>query len=171
MLCIKCREAELETRRAELEGEIQGETFSVNCPALVCPKCGYKTIGAGQVQTFMQLLADRFRVKHGLLTSEEIKRMRKRKGWSQADLALKTEAGSASIKRWELGKIQDAAMDKLLRLFLDPEYARRHAREMGQIDPRTRRDEPGLPFSQGEDRKLSYKPIEPFYLKDFAAMC
>ena len=111
MLCIKCRKAELETRSAELEGEIQGETFSVNCPALVCPKCGYKTISAGQVQTFMRLLADQFREKHGLLTSEEIKRMRKEMGWTQADLAMKTGAGSASIKRWELGKIQDAAME------------------------------------------------------------
>ena len=84
---------------------------------------------------------------------------------------MKTGVGSASIKRWELGKIQDEAMDKLLRLFLDPEYARRHAREMDQINPGIEWDEPGLTFSQGEDRRLSYKPIQPFYLEDSAAKC
>ncbi len=172
MQCIKCRKAGLETRSAELEGEIQGETFSVNCPALVCPKCGYKTIGAGQIQTFMRLLADQFREKHGLLTSEEIKRMRSRKGWSQSELAMKTGAGSASIKRWELGKIQDAAMDRLLRLFLDPEYARRHAREMNETDRRLIWSQPHLQFSHGEDERSSYKSLAPFYyVPDSAEKC
>ena len=105
-------------------------------------------------------------------TSQEIKRMRKQMGWSQADLALKTGAGSASIKRWELGKIQDAAMDKLLRLFLDPEYARRHAKEMNETDRRLVWSQPYLQFSHGEDTRNTYKPLPPFYYNpDFEKTC
>ncbi len=131
MTCIHCRRAEIESNFTEIEGEVHGESYAIECQALVCPRCGYKTIGAAQTQEFMRLLADAYRIGHGLLTSVEIKSMRSALGWSQMELAERTGAGIASIKRWELGKIQDQAMDKLLRLFLDPNHAKQHAKAMG----------------------------------------
>lgn len=131
MICLNCRKAELETKIACVDGEVHGESYTVSCEALVCPRCGYTTIGAGQTQEFMRLIADAYRTGHGLLTGIEIRAMRSALGWSQMDLAARTGAGIASIKRWELGKIQDEAMDKLLRLFLDPNHAKQHAKAMG----------------------------------------
>lgn len=141
MICIQCRKAELETKVANVSGEIHGEHYTVACDALVCPQCSYTTIGAGQTQEFMRLLADAYRLAHGLLTSIEIRTKRSALGWSQTELAAQTGAGIASIKRWELGKIQDEAMDKLLRLFLDPNHAKKHAKTMGLAQRRLVRSE------------------------------
>lgn len=160
MRCINCRKSELVIQKAEMTGEVQGETFSVMCEALVCPNCGFKTVGAGQVQDFMKLLADEFRQKHFLMTGAEIKRRRKELNWSQQDLAEKTGVGLASIKRWEMGKIQDKAMDQLLRLFLDPEYIRKHLREM-EWARRVPVSASGFKFSSGEDSHIAYKPMTP----------
>jgi transcriptional regulator with XRE-family HTH domain len=82
-------------------------------------------------------MADAYRHHHGLLTSSEIKSLRTGLGWSQVELATRTGIGIASIKRWELGKIQDEAMDKLLRLYLDPIHAKEHAKEMGLAKKRS----------------------------------
>lgn len=65
MLCIECRNAELETKCSEVAGEVHGELFRVECTALVCPKCNYTTVGGDQIQEFMRILADAYRVKHG----------------------------------------------------------------------------------------------------------
>jgi len=173
MLCVECRNAELETKKAELEGAVHGEQFRVECAALVCPKCKYTTVGGDQIQEYMRILADAYRVKHRFLTGEEIKRMRKALGWSQNDLASRTGIGQASIKRWELGKIQDEAMDKLLRLYLDPDHARRHAKEMEQAQARiVVRTESGLKFSHLENRNQTYKPfLQNFGLIDAVSEC
>jgi hypothetical protein len=34
----------LETQRADLTGKTHGESFPIQSDALVCPKCGFKTI-------------------------------------------------------------------------------------------------------------------------------
>lgn len=164
MLCVRCRKGELEAKRAEVEGEVHGERFNVECAALVCPKCSYTTIGAEQVQEFMRVLANAYRVKHGFLTGEDIKRMRKALGWSQIDLATKAGIGPASIKRWELGKIQDEAMDNLLRLYLDPAHARRHAKEMEQAQGRIIMPTESVTYSHGENRNQTYRPIKQMYV-------
>jgi hypothetical protein len=39
-------------------------------------------------------------------------------------------AGVASVKRWELGQIQDRAMDELIRLKTDVEAARENLRSL-----------------------------------------
>jgi putative zinc finger/helix-turn-helix YgiT family protein len=143
----------------------------VECEALVCSNCGYTTVGAGQIQEFMRTLADAYRERHGMLTSKEIRRLRKALNWSQIDLARRTGVGEASIKRWELGKIQDAAMDKLLRLSLDPEFARKHASELEQMERRGLESKK-IPFSASEDRDQTYKPYAPIYFdSNFAPEC
>jgi len=50
MQCIQCRQAKLEEKPAEMAGEVQAESYSVRCEAMVCPNCGYKTIGGSQLR-------------------------------------------------------------------------------------------------------------------------
>lgn len=71
-----------------------------------------------------------FNRKHGLLTSEDLKQARKRLGFSQAQFASCLRAVITSVERWEAGLIQDQALDELIRLKTDPEYARRNVREI-----------------------------------------
>ena len=62
-----------------------------------------------------RLLADKYRAAHGLLTSEEIRERRERMGLSQQNFADYLKRGVASVKRWEMGKIQDPANDVHIR--------------------------------------------------------
>lgn len=60
-----------------------------------------------------------YRVKHGLLTSNEIIAIRDSYGLSQVDLAKLLGWGEATISRYESKAIQDEAYDTMLRLFKD----------------------------------------------------
>lgn len=60
-----------------------------------------------------------YRVKHGLLTSDEIVAIRENYGLSQVDLARLLGWGEATISRYESKSIQDEAYDTMLRLIKD----------------------------------------------------
>lgn len=113
--CIKCGKVELAPATITLEGEVRGETYSVRMRGRVCPDDGYKTIEGSDMPEFARLLSDKYRAAHGLLTSEEIRRRRKRLGMSQQQLANYLRVGVASVKRWEMGKIQDKRLDDEIR--------------------------------------------------------
>ena len=60
-----------------------------------------------------------YRIKHGLLTSDEIIELRENYGLSQVDLARLLGWGEATISRYESKAIQDEAYDTMLRLIKD----------------------------------------------------
>ena len=60
-----------------------------------------------------------YRIKHGLLTSDEIVAIRESYGLSQVDLARLLGWGEATISRYESNSIQDEAYDTMLRLIKD----------------------------------------------------
>lgn len=60
-----------------------------------------------------------YRIKHGLLTSDEIVAIRESYGLSQVDLARLLGWGEATISRYESKSIQDEAYDTMLRLIKD----------------------------------------------------
>ncbi|MCR5033004.1 MAG: DUF4065 domain-containing protein [Lachnospiraceae bacterium] len=60
-----------------------------------------------------------YRMKHGLLTSDEIVAIRESYGLSQVDLARLLGWGEATISRYESKAIQDEAYDNMLRLIKD----------------------------------------------------
>ena len=60
-----------------------------------------------------------YRIKHGLLTSDEIVALRESYGLSQVDLARLLGWGEATVSRYESKAIQDEAYDTMLRLVKD----------------------------------------------------
>ena len=112
--CIRCDEADLQSRPVELSGVVRGETYTVRMQGLECPKCGYKTIEGPDMPEYGRLLADKYREAHGLLTSEAIRARRKRLLMTQEEFAKLLGVGIASVKRWEMGKIQDARSNQLI---------------------------------------------------------
>lgn len=105
-------------RAVKKEMTFKGVDITVDAEAFVCPECGLE---AGTLQTggAMQLaIADAYRVKQGLLTSHEIKELRKSRNLTQHNLAEIMNIGIASIKRWETGTVQSASMDHALRMQL-----------------------------------------------------
>lgn len=130
MNCIQCRKANLSKKPGQIPGELRGERFTVTMEALVCPKCGYRTVDGPQMAEYMRLVADAYRSKHGLLTSEQIRARRRHLGMSQAAFAEYLGVGVASVKRWEMGKVQDRSSDKLIRLRADENEASRNLKRI-----------------------------------------
>lgn len=87
-----------------------------------------------------------YRVKKGLLTSEEIVDIRESYGLSQVDLAKLLGWGEATISRYESKAIQDEAYDTMLRLIKDNplqalEFLKKNAdkfSEVKRVEIRTR---------------------------------
>ena len=84
----------------------------------MCSECGLEA-GTLQSTGVLQLaIVDAYRAKQNLLTSGEIKSLRKSRHLSQRQLAELMKIGIVSIKRWETGTVQSASMDNALRLQL-----------------------------------------------------
>ncbi len=94
---------------------VKGVEVTYKPTHLLCPVCGIEADTPELAVKNQKSLADAYRKNVGLLTSSEIVEARKRRGWSQEDLAREARVGVASVKRWELGGIQSRANDDALR--------------------------------------------------------
>lgn len=125
-ICFECGKAKVQAKKTQVKGEVRGEALAVDCEAMVCLNCGAIDLTEKQSDAYNVAVTDAYKSKHGLLTSVELKASRKRVGMSQSEFAKYLRVGPASVKRWELGLIQDEAMDELIRLKTDPEAARKN---------------------------------------------
>src|SRR5204862_6635557 len=96
-----------------------GEETSVCTEAMVCNRCGFSAMTDVQSDAYTIASADAYRTKHRLLTTQELKQIRKRLGMTFHSFAKYLKVGVASPKRWEAGLVQDQAMDELIRLKSD----------------------------------------------------
>jgi len=71
---------------------------------------------------YMRKIADAYRRDHGLHTSDEIRAIRGK--LTQQRFADALGVGVASVKRWELGLVQDRGNDRLIREFQRQEGAK-----------------------------------------------
>jgi putative zinc finger/helix-turn-helix YgiT family protein len=113
--CIQCGQADLVPKIVQLDGQVRGEHYTVEMLGLECPRCGYQTIEGPTMPEYRRLLADRYRATYGLLTSEDIRARRKRLRMNQREFAKYVNVGEATIKRAEMGKIQDRHTDEAIR--------------------------------------------------------
>jgi putative zinc finger/helix-turn-helix YgiT family protein len=115
------------------ETEIRGEAVRVRCPGLRCAACGFETLELGTMDALAARAADEYRRQHGLLRSDEIRARRKSLGLTQEAFARWLRVGVASVRRWELGGVQDCAMDELMRLKTDQAAASGVATEIRRL--------------------------------------
>ncbi len=138
-MCPECDHRRLQPTVTTLSGATHGESFDLVSDALVCPGCGFKTISVEKMGEFGLRVADAYRIKHGLLTSTQIKDRRLDLGMNQQQFANYVGVGSSSVKRWELGSIQDVAMNDLILLKTDLQKASANLLEvqtrLGRIAP------------------------------------
>src|SRR6266566_1413001 len=117
MICLRCENEEFaRTEDAVIEQELKGEVFQVHTPALACSKCGWIALDAETTEELRRRTADAYRKKHGLLTSEEIRALRKLLHKNQSQFANLVGVGEASVKRWETWLVQERSSDQLIRL-------------------------------------------------------
>ncbi len=97
--------------------EFRGETFCVDSPGLRCAHCGWETTDLNQLDALRVAVADAYREKHDLLTSQQIRNIRETLKLSQRKFAELLRVGEASIPRWESWKVQEEVYDKHIRRF------------------------------------------------------
>lgn len=87
--------------------------------------CGYADADENEFETGKMInenllnARNAYRIKKGLLTSDEIIAVRENYGLSQVDLARLLGWGEATVSRYESKAIQDEAYDTMLRLIKD----------------------------------------------------
>jgi putative zinc finger/helix-turn-helix YgiT family protein len=116
-VCPSCDgEGTFRDRECDIEQQFRNETFSVHAACAECHACGFRILLRGQTDALRQKTADAYRMKHGLLTSSQIRELRASRGLSQKDFAELVCVGVASIKRWEHCGVQDQSSDQLMRV-------------------------------------------------------
>lgn len=119
LLCAICNSSNVNWSAVPKTGVVRGETVTVTVNALKCVDCGHAGVRGDQLAEFSKAVADAYRVKKNLLTSEDIQRTRRVLGMTWKEFADHVCIGEATLKRWMAGEIQSGALDKLVRLSTD----------------------------------------------------
>lgn len=122
MKCIKCGHlVEAEAVRT-VDAELKGDRVSVTLSAPQCMNCGHVVILGRNVRAYHRAVSEAYRRNVGLLTMDEIDRLRRNLTMTWPEFASYVFVGIATIKRWRRGEIQTQALDRLVRLRADPRF-------------------------------------------------
>lgn len=113
--CWQCEEEMQKSTSVEFSQKFKGEDVVFRSPGYEC-NCGYKTVSGNQLDEYNINKADAYRRKHGLLTSGEIKAIRRKLKMGKRKFAEFLGVSDKSVKRWEKGKVQNLANDNLIRM-------------------------------------------------------
>ncbi|QPM68153.1 type II TA system antitoxin MqsA family protein [Atribacter laminatus] len=94
---------------------MKGEPIEVLAQVAVCPQCNQDLYDDELDSQTQQSIFNQYRQKHGLLTSEEILRIREKYKLSQKAFSRLLGFGEVTIHRYELGSIQEKTHDLLIR--------------------------------------------------------
>jgi HTH-type transcriptional regulator/antitoxin MqsA len=124
--CAVCGELSASLVREEKAISIGRRSAVVEDEHLRCEGCGSEYATPEQMHQTQQRAVAAIRAEERLLTPEEILRIRRKYGLSQAQLEALLRTGPKTVVRWERGTVfQSAAADTLLRLLdRDPNVAR-----------------------------------------------
>ncbi len=115
--CIRCdSETEYVVRELQEEKNVKGCKYFIYAKHAFCSSCG-ESLFIHELEKNNQIQAyDEYKKDHGLLTSSEIIAIREKYHLSQTKLAKIIRCGEKNIARYEMGAIQDASIDLLIRL-------------------------------------------------------
>jgi HTH-type transcriptional regulator/antitoxin MqsA len=119
--CPVCEQGQLTPETYNDEFQYNGSTVAVRgLERHRCSVCHAKPILRGEIKRNQIRIADAKRVSDGLLTADEIRRVRELVHMSQADAARIFGGGTNAFSKYERGEVaQSVAMDRLLRLIRD----------------------------------------------------
>ena len=116
--CPICGEGILERDVITETFEYKGEKIDIpNYVIFKCENCDESIVEKNTLKTSGKTIRDFQRRVDGLLTSNEIKKIRKSFGFTQEDIGNLLGGGAKGFARYETGKVsQSKAMDNLLRI-------------------------------------------------------
>ncbi len=118
--CQACNEyVDYEVKKVKKTIQVKGETLNVEIYECYCAKCGEAIFVYEYEKLNDNIVYDAYKKRVGLLTSSDIKEIRRKRGMTQIDLAKFLSIGEKDITRYESGSIQNKCIDKMLRLVQD----------------------------------------------------
>ncbi len=175
--CFECEqlvEPRIEERKETLP--VRGEPVEVLARVGVCPECGADMSVPELDEATLVAAFNQYRSRHGLMTPEEMRRLRERYGLGQRAFALLLGWGEITLHRYESGSLQDDAHNAQLKMAEDPANIRilletnghkLTARQRARLETRLREVEGDSavertnPFVAREDRGIYGDAVRP----------
>lgn len=128
MDCPLCNKTHsLEERKRLTQSIIKDEVVNYEEIYFLCPLSNEdenEFVSAGLMDENLLRVRDSYRIKKGLLTSEEISSIRKYYGLTQSDFSAMLGWGEVTITRYESKTIQDETYDSIMRMsYENPMFA------------------------------------------------
>jgi putative zinc finger/helix-turn-helix YgiT family protein len=136
-ICTNCGNATLSERIGSFVFSHGGKQAEITDHQTVCETCGTVSYVGEQISRHELAVAAKIREMDGLLSAEELRRIRLKYGFRQTDMEAMLSVGPKTWTRWERGKVpQSKAADTLIRVLADdPEVARRLMEQSGIDNP------------------------------------
>lgn len=116
-ICPICDEGHLEQFLDKNSVEYKGHTTELNSYYSVCDTCGCEQTNATQMRNNKRTMLAFKKEVDGLLTGEEIRKIRSFLGITQNEAAIIFGGGTVAFSKYENNDIaQSVSMDKLLRV-------------------------------------------------------
>ncbi len=116
-ICPICGSGPLKATKSKEDFEYKGHILSLELTSYSCDVCSESFFDNEEMKANQKTVKDFQRRVDGLLTSDEIKKIRQKYGLSQRKFARILGVGEKSFTKYELGLVsQSRGMDNLLRL-------------------------------------------------------
>ncbi len=122
-VCNKCNSTDVaQTSEVELN-TYKGEEYSVDVEYSTCGSCHREFLSKSQIMSNEMKVREAKKQIDGLLSSEDIKIIRKSLNLSQTDASIVFGGGQNAFSKYERSEVtQSQAMDKLLRIASSDRY-------------------------------------------------
>lgn len=136
--CSSCGENAVQERVVPLAFEHNGQHLEISDRHMFCERCGNISYIGKQISEHEFAIAAAIRATEGLLSAEELRRVRSKYRLKQTDMEQMLSTGPKTWTRWERGKVpQSKAADKLIRLIAeDPDVARSLMEQAKIVNPK-----------------------------------
>lgn len=130
--CPVCK-GNVDRRREERELSLQGRTVTVAQEFFWCAECESERMTPEMLDESLRHAVELIRKLDGLLSAEEIKKLRTNLGYTQIEFEAILGSGPKTVTRWERGTVAPSgAANRLLEMFRDrPFLAHEIAERLG----------------------------------------
>ena len=120
--CYECdKYVEYVEKQVKRTISVRGEKITCSLTECYCKQCGERVLVESIEKENEIMLYDLYKKRIGLLTSEEIRNILRKRDMKQKELAAFLSIGEKDITRYLNGSIQSKNIDKMLRLVDDDE--------------------------------------------------
>ena len=118
-ICDAEREVQLEQQQETYP--VKGEDTTIMATVCKCTVCGEEIMSIEFDDDNLRKAYLQYRLRHRLLTPDQIKKIREQYGVSQITFARILGVGDKTIARYENGSLQDEAINNLIMLAENPQ--------------------------------------------------